>query len=101
MTVKVVVLYSQPDDPEAFDSHYLSVHGPLVEKIPGLERWESAKFVAPLDGGEPGFYRTAELYFSDPDSMGQAMSSPEGQATSADFQQIAPPGSRIFLAAVD
>ncbi len=44
MTVKLVVLYTQPDDPDAFDEHYLGVHGPLVEKIPGLLRWEGARF---------------------------------------------------------
>ena len=101
MTVKLVVLYTQPDDPDAFDKHYLSVHGPLVEKLPALQRWESAKLVAAADGGEATFHRMAELYFADTDAMGAAMSSAEGQATNADFQQIAPPGSRIFLAAVD
>jgi len=101
MTVKVVVLYTQPTDPAAFDEHYLGVHMPLVEKIPGLERAETAKFVAALDGGEQEIYRSATLYFSDPDAMGAAMGSPEGQATSADFQQIAPEGSRIYLATVD
>ena len=46
MTVKLVVLYTQPDDVEAFDRHYLGVHGPLVDKIPGLVRWESARLVS-------------------------------------------------------
>jgi hypothetical protein len=30
MTVKLVVLYTQPDDPAAFEEHYLGVHMPLV-----------------------------------------------------------------------
>jgi uncharacterized protein (TIGR02118 family) len=65
MTVKLVVLYTQPDDAKSFDDHYLGVHGPLVGKIPGLERFESAKFVAAADGGEQTYHRIAELYFAD------------------------------------
>jgi uncharacterized protein (TIGR02118 family) len=38
MTVKLVALYTQPDDVDGFDDHYLGVHGPLVEQLPGLER---------------------------------------------------------------
>jgi uncharacterized protein (TIGR02118 family) len=101
MTVKLVVLYTHPADPAAFDEHYMSVHMPLVEKLPGLERAETSKFVAALDGGEHTFYRSATLYFRDNDAMGAAMGSPEGQATNADFAQIAPEGSRIYLATVD
>src|SRR5450631_2307730 len=56
MTVKLVVLYTQPDDAASFDAHYLGVHGPLVEKIPGLQRWESARFVAAPDGGEQTYH---------------------------------------------
>ncbi|MFZ0171765.1 MAG: EthD family reductase [Acidimicrobiales bacterium] len=101
MTIKLVVLYTQPADPEAFDSHYLAVHAPLVEKIPGLERWESARLVAAADGGDQPYFRIAELYFADQEALGGALGSPEGQATAGDFQQIAPPGSRLLVAAID
>jgi uncharacterized protein (TIGR02118 family) len=101
MTVKLVVLYTQPDDTASFDAHYLGVHGPLVEKIPGLQRWESARFVAAPDGGEQTYHRVAELYFSDGAALEAALATEQGQATAADFQKIAPPGSRMFVAAVD
>lgn len=101
MTVKLVVLYTQPDNAEAFDKHYLEVHGPLALAIPGLERFESALFVAAPDGAEQTYHRMAELYFSDPDALGVALATDEGKATAADFGQIAPPGSRMFVAAVD
>jgi len=52
MTVKLVVLYTQPDDPDAFDRHYVGTHLPLVDKIPGLQRAEAARFVAAADSGE-------------------------------------------------
>jgi len=101
MTVKLVVLYTQPDDAAAFDEHYLGVHGPLVEKIPGLQRFETGIFVTALDGGEQTYYRIAELYFADQAGMDAAFGSPEGGATAADYGQIAPPGSRMFVVAVD
>jgi uncharacterized protein (TIGR02118 family) len=101
MTVKLVVLYTRPDDADHFDDHYLRVHGPLVDQIPGLERWESARFVSALDGGDQTYHRIAELYFADQAALQTALGSDESRATASDYRQIAPPGSRMFVAAVD
>lgn len=101
MTVKLVVLYTQPDDPAAFDEHYLGVHMPLVAKIPGVQRTETAKFTAALDGGEQTYYRMAKLYFADEAAMQAAFGTAEGAATAKDYAAIAPPGSRMLVAAVD
>jgi uncharacterized protein (TIGR02118 family) len=101
MTVKLVVLYTRPDDPAAFDSHYLGTHMPLVSQIPGLQRAESGRFTAALDGGEQTYYRTAELYFADQEALMNALGSDAGKATAADYGQIAPPGSRMFTAILD
>lgn len=101
MTVKLVVLYSPPADPAAFDEHYLGVHVPLVRAIPGLQRFEAGRFDGALDGGEHSFYRIAELYFGDRSAMDAAFASPEGQATAADYGKIAPPGSRMFVETID
>jgi uncharacterized protein (TIGR02118 family) len=101
MTIKLVVLYTTPDDPAAFDEHYLGVHMPLVAKLPGLERAETGKFTMALDGGEQTYYRAAELYFADQDAMNAAFGSPEGLATAADYGQIAPPGSRMLIKVLD
>jgi uncharacterized protein (TIGR02118 family) len=101
VTVKLVVLYTQPSDPEAFDRHYLGTHVPLVNAIPGLLRNETGRFGAALDGGEQTYYRIAELYFADQAAMQAGFGSPEGGATAADYQEIAPPGSRMFVAVVD
>ena len=101
MTVKLVVLYTQPDDADAFDEHYLAVHGPLVEAVPGLVRWEGARFSAAADRGELTYHRMAELYFEDLDALQEALGTDEGKATGQDYGQIAPPGSRMFIAAVD
>jgi uncharacterized protein (TIGR02118 family) len=101
MTVKLVVLYTQPADADAFDRHYLGVHMPLAAKIPGLQRAETGRITSALDGGEQTYYRVAELYFADQDALGAGFATDEGKATVADYQQIAPPGSRLFIEALD
>lgn len=101
MTIKLVVLYTQPDDPEAFDRQYLDTHLPLVHSIPGLERAETGRFVGVGDAGEQTYYRVAELYFADQAALAAAYGTDEGKATAAHYQQIAPPGSRMFIEALD
>ena len=101
MTVKLMVLYTHPDDPDAFERYYFDTHLPLVSKSPGLQRAETGRMVAAIDGGEHTYYRAAELYFADQEALGAALGSDEGKATAADYQQIAPPGSRMFVKALD
>jgi hypothetical protein len=43
----------------------------------------------------------AELYFADQAALDAATRSEEGKATAADFQQIAPPGSRMLVTELD
>jgi hypothetical protein len=57
MTVTLVVLYTRPGDPEAFDRHYLDVHAPLVDRVPGLLGWDHARLSGPADGGDLPWYR--------------------------------------------
>jgi uncharacterized protein (TIGR02118 family) len=101
MTVKLVVLYAQPEDHAAFDDHYIGVHAPLVHELPGLQRFETGTVSAALDGGEQTYYRIAELYFADQAALGAAFGSAEGAATAEDYGKIAPPGSRMFVELVD
>jgi uncharacterized protein (TIGR02118 family) len=101
MTVKLVVLYTQPDDPSAFDRHYFDTHMPLVRAVPGLQRAETGRFVAAPDGGEQSYYRVAELHFADQQALEAGLGSDEGKATTADYQKLAPPGSRMLIEALD
>ncbi len=101
MTVKLVVMYTQPPDRAAFDEHYLGVHVPLVHKLPGLQRLEAGKVTSALDGGEQTYHRIAELYFADRAAMDAAFGSAEGAATAQDYGAIAPPGSRMFVEVLD
>jgi uncharacterized protein (TIGR02118 family) len=101
MTVKLVVLYTQPEQPEEFERHYTEQHVPLVHKIPGLQQFDAGRLVSAGDGGELSYYRIAELTFADQGALEAALSSEQGQATAADYGKIAPTGSRMFIAAVD
>jgi len=101
MAVKLVVLYTRPDDADAFDRHHADTHMQLVAKIPGLVRAETGKVGAALDGGEKTFYRITELYFADPAAMRAGFGSDEGTAMAADYGKVAPAGSRMFVVAVD
>ncbi len=101
MTVKLVVLYTHPDDPDAFEVHYAGTHMPLVGQVPGLLRAETGKVAAAIDGGEQTYYRITELYFDDDAAMQAGFGSDEGRATAADYQKIAPAGSRMFVVPVD
>lgn len=87
--MKVTVLYSPPSDPEGFEEHYLSQHGPLVMAMPGLVRLETARQVGTPDGSPPAYYRTAELYFEDMDSLGAAFASDAGKAAAKDAADLA------------
>jgi uncharacterized protein (TIGR02118 family) len=101
MTVKLVVMYTKPDDPEAFDEHYFATHMPLARKIPGLERAETGRIVAAADGQEVTYYRIVSLYFGDRAALDSGLATDEALATSNDFKQIAPPGSRMFVEHLD
>ena len=59
--VEVTVLYGPPADPSAFEEHYSSRHRPLVAKMPSVQRFEASRVVGTPDGGEPPYYRIAEL----------------------------------------
>ena len=56
---------------------------------------------AAIDDGEKSFYRITELFFEDQGALQAGFGSDEGKATAADYQKIAPPGSRMFVVPVD
>ncbi len=101
MAVTLVVLYTRPDNPEEFDRHYHDVHVPLVDRIPGLLSWDHAHFAGAADGGDLPWYQIANLRFADQASLEAGLDSTEGAAAAADFQKVAAPGSRMFIATVD
>ena len=93
---QVTVLYNQPEDPAAFDKHYDEVHVPLVSKIPGLLRFSVSR-PAPGPKGQPApFHLVAVLEFESAEAYGEAMATPEGEATRADIANFGQAGVTLL-----
>ena len=99
--IKVTVLYGHPTSPETFEKYYSETHLPLAGKTQGVVKSEFTKFLPNPDGTAAAYYRMAELYFTGPAEMQQAMGSPEGQAMAADLANFATGGVTILFGIVE
>jgi uncharacterized protein (TIGR02118 family) len=95
--VKLQVFYGHPTDPAAFETYYWGPHTPIALKVPGLRRFEVSKVLGAPGGGQPAYYRTADLFFDDMDALNAALSSPEGQAAAADLGNFATGGATLIV----
>lgn len=95
--VKLQVFYGQPKDPAAFEAYYKDPHTPKALKVPGLRRFEISKVVGAPGGGEPAYYRTADLYFDNMGALQAGLASPEGQAAAADLGNFATGGATLIV----
>jgi len=98
--VKLTVLYGHPTSAAEFETYYAETHLPIAAQMKGVRRIELAKVVGTPDGGNPPFYRMAELYFDDPEHMKSVMGSPEGQRTVADLANFATGGATVLISDV-
>jgi len=73
--MKLVALYKQSVEPEAFDQAYFNSHLPLLNRVPGLQKTTVTRFTRTLMG--EGMYMMAEMYFADVDALKAALKSPE------------------------
>jgi uncharacterized protein (TIGR02118 family) len=99
--VKAVVLYGQPEDPDAFERYYADTHTGLAKAIPGLRRFEAARGVATPDGSDVPYQRIAELTFDDIDALQAGLGSEQGQAAVNDIPNFATGGVTMFIAEID
>jgi uncharacterized protein (TIGR02118 family) len=74
--VKLVAMFSKPEDPAAFDRAYFDTHLPLNAKTPGLRRTEVTR-VTGAPRGESLWYIVTEMYYDDAASMRAGLTSPE------------------------
>lgn len=82
---KLVVMYTQPDNVEAFEAAYAD-HLQLVAAIPNLAETRLSRFSRALQGD--GFYLMAEMLFADKDALKAAMRSDEMAAVGMDARQF-------------
>ncbi|MHA4854838.1 EthD family reductase [Rhodococcus sp. MSC1_016] len=95
MSVKVVVCYGHPDDPDAFDGYYRDTHMPLARAIPGLVDFTWGKCSA-LEGDKPPYYGVASLFFPDAETLHQALTSAEMASAAQDVPNFASGGVTMY-----
>jgi uncharacterized protein (TIGR02118 family) len=95
--VRLIVLYSQPEDPAAFDAHYRDVHAPIVERYPNLVSVRLTK--ADGIGGRPAaYYLMAEMSFDSRADLDAALASDAGRESGRDLRNFAGAGVTLFIA---
>lgn len=92
---RMLVLYSQPTDPEQFRDHYPNVHIPLVRMLPGVLGVRYSLEVRAF-GGEAPYFCVAEVDFEDRNSMNTALRSEEGRTMAADVKNFDTGGSVVL-----
>ena len=85
--MKLIALYKQPEDREAFDQAYFDTHLPLIAKVPGLERTVITRISRSLMG--ENYYLMAEMYFTDESALKQGLRSPEMAAAGENLDSFA------------
>ena len=95
--VRLIALFSAPDDPAAFDAHYRDVHTPIVRRYPGLR---NLRFTRPDGvGGRPApFHLLAEMSFDSRADLDAALASDAGRESGRDLRNFAQAGVSLFIA---
>lgn len=99
--VKLTVLYGHPKEPAIFEEYYINKHLPLAAKMKGFSKAEFTKFLSAPDGTQAAFYRMAEFWFNDLETMQTTMSSTEGSNTAADLANFATGGVNLLVGGVE
>lgn len=86
--VKLIAMFTKPEDPAAFDAAYFGEHLPLNSKMPGLRRTEVNR-VTGAPRGESPYYLITEMWFDDEESMRRAFASPEAAAAAKQLMSFA------------
>lgn len=98
---KMMAIYREPKDIEAFRRHYFDVHIPLAKTLPGLRRYEvSQGEIAALSPGRPPFL-VGSLYFDSLADIRAAFASEAGAACAADRRLFAPTDEDVTILLFD
>ena len=76
--VKLVILYRQPANEEAFEIGYVRSLA-LLEEMPGIVRQQANMVLGSPEGRSP-YYRILELYFESYETLDAALRTPQGVA---------------------
>ena len=100
MTCKMVILATRKDDTshEECIEYMHEEHAPLVNDLPGLQRYTSS---VPLDPEKAGYDYVAQLWFPDPGAMNESFESEQGQAVQADAANFLDMDETVMIPAGD
>lgn len=87
--MKLVAMYKQPENKEAFDAHYFGTHAPITEKIPELRKMKVTKFHGTPMGKPSPYYLMCEMYYDDMEAFKTAMKTDEAKASGKDLMSFA------------
>src|SRR6266852_9034216 len=94
--VKLVVMYPQPKDIDAFEKVYQNEHVPLaVAKLGGKTKIVATKILGSPQG-TPLFYRVAEVYFPSMQALEECAASDGGKEALTHAVRFLPVGSQFF-----
>ncbi len=98
---KIVVLYPQPKDVTEFEKAYTEEHVPMVnaEKMTGLTKFVTTKFVGTPTGDTSPFYRMAELHFSSLQALQECAQTEHTQKAVEHAISISTGGTPVFMVA--
>lgn len=97
--VKLVVMYPQPKDIDAFEKVYQNEHVPLaVARLGGKTKIVATKILGSPQG-TPLFYRIAEVYFPSMQALEECAASDGGKEALTHAVKISSGGTPIFLVA--
>jgi uncharacterized protein (TIGR02118 family) len=98
-SAKLIVIYSQPKDVQAFEQAYQKEHVPMaVEKLAGKTKIVASKVVGSPQG-TPAFYRIAEVHFPSMQALRECAASEGAKLTLDHAASISSGGPPIFLVA--
>ena len=98
--IKLVALFTRPENVAIFDAHYDETHAPLMRKVPGLVKMEVTRNLQAFRG-EPPYYLMAEMYWRNKESFDAAMASEENRAAGKDLMSFAREYVTMFYGEVD
>jgi uncharacterized protein (TIGR02118 family) len=85
-SARLLYLWEQPTDAEAFERHYRDVHIPLARTLPRLRSYAITDNSQAVRG--EAYYRVAELRWDTMDDLRAAFASPAGRATADDVAEL-------------
>ena len=95
--VRLIALYSQPEDPAAFDAHYRDVHAPIVQRYPNLVSMRLTKTDG-IGGRPAAYYVVAEMSFASRADLDDALASDAGRESGRDLRNFAQAGVTLIVA---